>query len=106
MPAHIFRPLITSCSLVLLMGSITISEASIPQRQVRQQNRIYQGVRSRQLTRREFRRLEREEYHIQRDKQRLKSDGNFTPRERARIQRELNRASRDIYRQKHDIQVR
>ena len=101
-----FRPLATGSLLVLLMGSIAILEAGIPQRQMRQEGRIYQGVRSGQLTRREFRGLEREQYRIQRDKQRFKSDGNFTPRERARIQRELNHASRDIYRQKHDSQVR
>ena len=101
-----FRPFIASSLLVPLMGAITISEASIARRQVRQQTRIYQGVRSGQLTRGEFRGLEREQYRIQQDKQRLKSDGNFTPRERARIQRELNHASRDIYRQKHDSQRR
>ena len=101
-----FRPLATGSLLVFLIGSMTFSEASIPQRQARQQNRIYQGIRSGQLTRREFRGLERQQYRIQRDKQRLKSDGTFTPRERIRIQRELNRASRNIYRQKHDSRVR
>jgi hypothetical protein len=96
----------TISSAVLFLGSFTIVEAGIPLRQERQQNRIYQGVRSGQLTRREFRGLEREQYRIQRNKQRFKSDGNFTPQERARIQRQLNRASRDIYRQKHDNQKR
>lgn len=101
-----FKTFTIGSLLALLWGSTTIVEAGIPQRQIRQQNRIYRGVRSGQLTRREFRGLEREQYRIQRDKQRFRSDGKFTPRERARIQRELNRSSRDIYRQKHDSQVR
>jgi hypothetical protein len=91
---------------VSLLGSLTMAEAGVRQRQVRQQNRIYQGVNSGALTRGEFRRLEREQYHIQRDKQRSWSDGEVTRRERARLNRELNHASRDIYREKHDKQVR
>jgi hypothetical protein len=89
---------------VSLLGSLATAEAGIRQRQVRQQNRIYQGVHSGTLTRGEFRRLEREQYHIQRDKQRAWSDGDLTHRERTRLNRELNHASRDIYREKHDNQ--
>jgi hypothetical protein len=91
---------------VSLLGSLTMAEAGVRQRQVRQQNRIYQGVNSGALTRGEFRRLEREQYHIQRDKQRAWSDGKVTRPERARLNGELNHASRDIYREKHDKQVR
>lgn len=91
--------------IVSLLGSLTMAEAGVRQRQVRQQNRIYQGVNSGALTRGEFRRLEREQYHIQRDKQTAWSDGEITRRERARLNRELNHASRDIYREKHDKQV-
>jgi hypothetical protein len=58
------------------------------------------------LTRHEVKRLEREQTHIRHDEARAKSDGVFTPKERARIQREQNRASADIYRQKHDNQDR
>ena len=88
------------------MGTTTIAVTGIPMGQVRQQKRIYQGVRSGELTHREFRGLEREQYRIQREGQHFKSDGNFTPRGRARIKRKLNQASRDIYRQKHDSHVR
>ena len=80
---------------------------SINDRQRDQQQRIRQGIRSGELTRREARRLETEQARIHRDEIRARrSGGEFTLRERARIQRELNRSSRDIRRQKHDRQDR
>jgi uncharacterized membrane protein YebE (DUF533 family) len=94
-------------SCVVLMGSLTFAEAAnINQRQRNQQQRIREGVRSGELTRHEVKRLGREQTHIRRDEAWAKSDGVFTPRERARIQQEQNRASADIYRQKHDNQTR
>src|SRR5215475_11424071 len=94
-------------SCLALVGGITYTEAAnTNQRQRNQQLRIRQGVRSGELTRHEVRRLEREQTRIRRDEAWAKSDGVFTPRERARIQQEQNRASADIYRQKHDNQTR
>ncbi len=79
----------------------------INDRQRDQQQRIRQGVRSGELTRREARRLEAQEARIRRDEARARrSGGQFTARERLRIQRELNHSSRNIYRQKHDHQDR
>ena len=106
MNSGISKSIATALSAVLLMGSFAVAEAGINQRQRRQQRRIHQGVRSGELTRKEVRRLEGGEAKIQRDKLRAKSDGNFTPRERAKINRELNRESRQIYKEKHDNQTR
>lgn len=71
-------------------------------RQVHQQKRIYQGVRSGELTRRETLRLQREQRAIQREKVEAKADGTVTRRERVELQRELNQSSRHIYRAKHN----
>lgn len=71
-------------------------------RQHNQQGRIYQGVRSGELTRRETLRLEREQSQIQREEWRYRRDGELTARERAELQRELNQSSRHIYRAKHN----
>ena len=80
---------------------------SINAREREQQQRIREGIRSGELTRREARRLEAEEARVRVDEAYARrSGGQFTPRERARIQRELNHTSHDIYRQKHDRQVR
>lgn len=78
----------------------------VNRRQVRQQQRIKQGVRSGELTPAETRRLEREQGRIQANKLNAKADGSVTPQERARLQREQNRASRDIYRLKHNNRTR
>jgi hypothetical protein len=76
-------------------------------RQREQQQRIREGLRSGELTRREARRLGAEEMRIRRNEAfARRSGGQFTPRERYRIERQLNRSSRDIYRQKHDRQDR
>jgi hypothetical protein len=90
----------------LLLGAAGAAQAQINQRQHDQHRRIVQGVRSGELTHREFRRLRLEQAHIRHQETRARRDGDFTVRERARIQRELNRASRSIYRQKHDRQDR
>lgn len=76
-------------------------------RQINQQKRIAQGVRSGELTRPEARHLERNAARIHRSIRRDRRDGGaFTPRERAFAQKRLNRQSRAIYRQKHDRQDR
>lgn len=98
-------------SLVFLIAILPAAglaqERSINTRQREQQERIRQGVRSGELTRREARRLEAEEARIRVDERYARrSGGQFTPQERRRIERELNHSSRDIYRQKHDRQDR
>jgi hypothetical protein len=75
---------------------------NIGQRQMNQQRRIYQGVRSGSLTPGEAMRLERQQFRIERMERRLKADGNLTCRDRARIRFRQNQASRCIYRAKHN----
>jgi hypothetical protein len=75
-------------------------------RQRNQQERIADGVRSGELTRREAWTLERKEARVAELERRLKADGVLTPAERARLQLELNELSKEIYQQKHDAQKR
>jgi hypothetical protein len=98
-------------SALMLSASISVMNAQtttpkITSRQVKQQARIEQGADNKQLTRSETARLEREQKRIQIEKKIAKSDGTVTPKERRFLKREQNRANRDIYRQKHDGQVR
>ncbi len=74
-------------------------------RDVNQQQRIEQGLKSGELTTREAGRLEHEEARIDRVESRDLRDGSLSPAETARINAMQNRASRDIYRQKHDAQL-
>ncbi len=78
---------------------------SINAREHRQQERIRQGERDGDLTRREAERLEAEQARIRVDEAYARRSGDgLSARERARLERELNRSSRDIYRQQHDAQ--
>ena len=95
-------------SLSALAQSATPAAAAqtpvVDQRQQRQEARIQQGVASGALTRREARRLHREQSAVAGAEAQAKADGVVTPKERARLQRMQNKSSRDIYRQKHDRQ--
>jgi len=77
---------------------------NIDQRQQNQQQRINQGIQSGSLTTHEANRLERGETHIQTMEATAKSDGQVTPKERARLENAENKESTRIHRQKHDRQ--
>ena len=92
---------------VFVLGLSAVSMAGINRREYREQQRINQGIRSGELTRREAARLEAGLARIRTDERFARmSGGGISPRERARLEREMNRESRYIYRQKHDGQDR
>ena len=96
-------------SIVFILGLGVAAFAHTPyvdRREHREQQRIRQGVRSGELTRREARGLEREQARIRGYEWYAKSDGHVSLAERRRLDHMLDRASRDIYRQKHDRQDR
>lgn len=92
---------------VFVLGLSAVSMAGINRREYREQQRINQGIRSGELTRREAGRLESGLARIKTDERFARmTGGGISPRERARLDREMNRESRSIYRQKHDGQDR
>jgi len=95
--------------LVAVVVSVSVLSAQqqdktprVHKREVRQQKRIQQGVKSGQLTPKEAKRLEKQQAKIRRDKAKAKADGKVTPKERAKLNREQNRANKNIYRKKHN----
>jgi hypothetical protein len=74
------------------------------QRNINQQSRIEQGVKSGSLTTREAGRLEQGEARISKKEARAGSEGNVNAHEQRRVQSAENRESRRIYREKHDAQ--
>jgi hypothetical protein len=85
----------------------TASGADIHAREVRQQKRIAQGVRTGNLTLHEAAVLENKERALHREIRRDRIDGpGFTLKERQKIMRRQNRMSRRIYQQSHDNQIR
>lgn len=92
---------------ILALSGISMAQGRhYDRREHRQRDRIRQGVRSGELTRRESARLGRQQINIRRYERRVERDGVVTFRERARLDRRLDRANRNIYRQKHDRQDR
>ncbi len=79
----------------------------VAQREVSQQQRIQQGVRSGALTLGETRRLETREARLnyRTDALRARDDGRLSGRDRLALQRQENRDSRAIYRLKHNGRV-
>jgi hypothetical protein len=103
MKTRILTSMAGGLAMFLLLGNLS-SAATINQREWRQQERIWHGYRSGDLTPGEFRRLEREQAFIRRSEAHARRDYRFTARERLRIQREQDRASQHIFRQSHDRQ--
>ncbi|HTR97002.1 MAG TPA: hypothetical protein VMH61_03790 [Candidatus Acidoferrales bacterium] len=103
------RLLILTMAIAMTTVSIASAQDSTPRidrREVRQHERIHQGVRSGELTPGEAARLRAGQRHINRMERRAKANGVVTPRERARITRAQDRQSRKIYRLKHNDRVR
>ncbi len=91
---------------VLSVASIAASADEIDQRQASQERRIQQGVRSGELTRGEYYRLEAEQARIRTLEARAKADGRVDRYEAAQIRRTQDAASRHIYQEKHDTDRR
>ncbi len=97
--AAIIAITITATSLLF----VNVSFAGRPaNRQVKQQERIHQGVKSGEVTKKEYRHLQKQQARIQRSKKQAWSDGKLTKKERVRLEHQQDKASRHIYRAKHN----
>src|SRR5437899_3104981 len=95
---------------VLLAGLFAIpafaqTTGSEAQRDVKQQQRIENGLKSGQLSTREAAKLEREEARVNRAEANALKDGKLSNAEKSRIQHVQNKVSRDIYAEKHNAQT-
>lgn len=81
---------------------------NIRQRQVNQQRRIANGVKTGQLTRHEARTLEHQHRAINHETRamRAQNNGRLTRQDRRTVHRQQNQESRRIYRKKHNARVR
>ncbi len=90
--------------LVLVLLQVGVSRAYGPyaKRCHYQRERIVEGVRCGELTRREYRYLENEQRWIQRFRRHSLADGWLSRGERRHLQHLQDRASGDIYRARHN----
>ncbi len=90
------------CAATLLVPTVAFA-GPIQQRQVNQQQRIYNGVQNGSLTGKEYRNLQRREQSIAAQRYRDVHDGGgLTAYERQRLNARQNNVSQAIYREKHD----
>jgi len=76
------------------------------QRNVNQERRIEQGVKSGELTNREVGKLENGQARVDRAEARAGANGHVSAKEQQRIQKDENQQSKRVYKQKHDKQTR
>ena len=89
----------------LPVAAQNVNDPGIQDRELKQQQRIQQGIQSDQLTSGEAKRLEAQQGRIQTTEDRMKANGKLTGRERAKLTRRQNRASRNIYHKKYNNRV-
>lgn len=95
-------------TLLLGLPVVALAQGATPgidARQVRQEQRIDQGVRSGQLTPNEAAKLERGQQHVERLEDKAKDDGVVSAKERRRLGHAQDVQSQRIYREKHDRQT-
>ena len=77
----------------------------VDQREVKQEQRIQQGVNSGQLTAKETHHLDKQQARVAGAEATAKADGTVTKQERHHLHKMQNHASTDIAHQKHDAQT-
>ncbi len=101
--------ILTIAALVFISFSSNYAQTKRPKvtkQQINQQKRIYQGVKSGELTKKEAVKLQRNQIKLQKNKKKAKADGIVTKKKRAKLHRQANRNCKKIYIQKHDKQKR
>jgi hypothetical protein len=71
-------------------------------REKRQVERIKDGVQDGELNAKETGKLLKGQVKVRKYEHKIKSDGNVTFKERAKLQHKLNKSSRKIYKAKHN----
>lgn len=97
--------LATALTLACAGAFAQSSTATTVQRDVNQQTRIENGLKSGALNTQEAAKLEKEQSRVDRLQAQSLKDGKLTDAERARLNTAQNKVSRDIAAEKHDAQT-
>ncbi|MBW4612263.1 MAG: hypothetical protein KME21_03105 [Desmonostoc vinosum HA7617-LM4] len=90
------------CATAIFLPTVA-SAGEVHNREVRQNQRIYNGVRNGSINRAELRNLKRRQAALEAARRRnLLDGGRLTPRERRRLNQQQNNFSRTIYRYKRN----
>jgi Protein of unknown function (DUF4057) len=102
------RVLIAALLTVVMAAPVFANPKSpaVDRREHRQKQRIKEGVRTGQLTRKEARDLSKQQRQIHAKEREMKSDGVLTQQERQELHQDLNESSQQIFQEKHDAETR
>ena len=93
-------------AFIITLNSLAVAgptdTTNVDKRQVNQEKRIKQGIKSGQLTEKEADRLGKQQQRIQKAEDAAKADGQVTKQERKKLNKMQDNASKDIYKAKHN----
>ena len=78
----------------------------VRKRQVKQHQRIHEGVRSGELTKEEAKNVRTEQREVRKTKRNAREDGTVTREEKKEIKEMQDEASKNVYEEKHDEEKR
>ena len=102
MKSRMLKILPMTIGLVLIVASISWARDAISHRQMKQSQRITHGIRSGEITAREFVSLNREQRRVGKYKRQVRGDGRISDSESRLLYRMQDRASAHVYRAKHN----
>lgn len=100
------KKVLVSIITCIFSGQLIAGTPLIDERQQNQKQRIKQGIKSGELTKKESKRLINGQTQLQKMEYRAKADGVVTKKERARLHNKANKESAKIAKNKHDKQKR
>ncbi len=89
------------CAATMLMPMVA-SAGEVHNREVNQQQRIFDGVEDGTINQHEYRNLQKRETALELDRRRALRDGTLSRPESRHLDRRQDRLSQSIYRDKHD----
>jgi len=102
MNSHLVKTVLMAVSLVIIFANASFAGDRSQHRQNNQKNRIYQGVRKGEITKREFTHLARQQHSVKKYRNHALKDGNLSRKEGWRLNQLQDRASGSIYRDRHN----
>jgi hypothetical protein len=102
MNSHPVKTFLMAVSLVIIFANASFAGDRSQHRQNNQKNRIYQGVRKGEITKREFTHLARQQRSVKKYRNHALRDGNLSRKEGRRLNHMQDRASGSIYRDRHN----
>jgi uncharacterized protein YlxW (UPF0749 family) len=87
--------------LIAFLGVMN-AKAQVNARQKNQKERAVQGAQSGELTKREAKRIKEQQENVNDYEAKLRSDGELSKKDKAKLDAAQDRTSRSIYRKKHN----